>query len=305
MLDGVSLDHLRIFIAACEEGSFSAAARKLRRAQSMVSQTVALLEGRLDVVLFDRTGRIPVLTEQGQALLHEARAVVRHMDAFKARARTLAGGLEPELSVAVDVMFPMQVLTETVGAFQARFPKTPLRLYVEALGAVVQPVIDGECRIGVMGSMPEVPTSMESEPLLDVHMVTVCAPHHPLAALQGELTARQLGEHVHLILTDRTPLTAGKSFGVFTEQVWKLADLGAKHSFLKAGFGWGHMPEAMVEEDLAAGRLVALAIAPRRGKPLDIAMQAAWRRDAPPGPAGRWFIAQLKQHRQSKPPRPR
>src|SRR6201981_5958 len=73
MLDGVTLDQLRTFIAAADEGSFSAAGRKLRRAQSVVSQTLANLEGQFGVKLFDRTRRRPVLTPQGQVLLAHAR----------------------------------------------------------------------------------------------------------------------------------------------------------------------------------------------------------------------------------------
>jgi DNA-binding transcriptional LysR family regulator len=60
MLDGVSLDQLRTFIAAADEGRFSAAGRRLKRAQSVVSQTLANLEGQLEVKLFDRSGRFPV-----------------------------------------------------------------------------------------------------------------------------------------------------------------------------------------------------------------------------------------------------
>src|SRR5450759_5992141 len=90
MLDGVTLDQLRTFIAAVDEGSFSAAGRKLRRAQSVVSQTLANLEGQLGVKLFDRKGRLPVLTEQGRALLAHARAVAGDMDLFKAHAKGLA-----------------------------------------------------------------------------------------------------------------------------------------------------------------------------------------------------------------------
>jgi len=120
MLDAVSLDQLRTFIAAAEEGSFSAAGRKLRRAQSVVSQTLANLEGQINTPLFDRSARYPQLTEAGKALLNEARTVVQGMDAFKARARTLVEGLEPELSVAIDVMFPMASLTEAVGSFSRR-----------------------------------------------------------------------------------------------------------------------------------------------------------------------------------------
>jgi DNA-binding transcriptional LysR family regulator len=89
MLDGVSLDHLRMFIAAADEGSFSAGGRRLRRTQSVISQTLANLEGQLGVKLFDRSSRSPVLTRQGLALLVEARAVVSRMDAFKARAKSL------------------------------------------------------------------------------------------------------------------------------------------------------------------------------------------------------------------------
>src|ERR1700759_579193 len=133
MLDNYSLDQLRTFIAAADAGSFSAAGRGLNRAQSGVSQTDANLEAQLGIRLFDRTGRYPVPTDAGRALLTEARAVVGGMDQFKARAKSLAGGLEPELSVVVDVMFPSETLTCAIVAFQAEFSATPLRMYVEAL----------------------------------------------------------------------------------------------------------------------------------------------------------------------------
>src|SRR5881392_4162580 len=112
MLDAVTLDQLRTFIAAVDEGSFSAASRKLRRAQSVVSQTLANLEAQLGVKLFDRAARYPRLTEAGRSLLADARAVADNIDGFKARARAMREGLEPELSVAMDVLYPMEALTK-------------------------------------------------------------------------------------------------------------------------------------------------------------------------------------------------
>lgn len=294
MLDGVSMDQLRTFIAAADEGSFSAAGRRLRRAQSVVSQTLANLEGQIDVQLFDRSTRYPQLTEAGIALLAEARRVVSGMDGFKAKARTMAEGLEPELSVVVDVMYPMESLTTAVGLFRAAFPHTPLRLYVEALGAVVQPVLKGSCRIGIMGSMPTVPEGVDTEKLLDVPMLTVVAPFHPLANHKGPISSAELSQHVQLVLTDRTAMTEGKSFGVFSALTWKLADLGAKHAFLRAGFGWGHMPAAMVRADLEAGALVPITLEMFHPKTPPITMLAVYRKDMPPGPAGRWFLEQLR-----------
>jgi len=295
MLDAVSLYQLRVFVTAAEEGSFSAAGRKLRRAQSLVSQAVANLEAQLNVQLFDRSRKYPRLTLPGQALLLEAKAVMEGMEAFKARARTMAEGLEPELSVVVDVVYPMTALTNTVGFFRKTYPNTPLRLYVEALGGVIQPVLDGRCRIGVIGSLPTVPDEVASEPLLEVPFVTVVAPGHPLAAVRGAIRRTEIESHVQLVLTDRTVLTAGRDFGVQSPLTWRLADMGAKQAFLRAGFGWGHMPVPMVQDDIADGRLVKIRIrgVPARGQFL--LMQAVYRKDAPPGPAGRAFIKQLKQ----------
>ncbi|MEA2782480.1 MAG: hypothetical protein QOK29_4024 [Rhodospirillaceae bacterium] len=301
-LDGISLDQLRTLIAAAEEGSFSAAGRKLGRAQSVVSQTLANLETQLGVKLFDRTGRYPRLTDQGQALLNDARIIAEGMDCFKARAKTLREGLEPELSLSIDAMYPMSALTEAVGSFRRAFPYTPLRLYVEVLGAVIEPVLQGTCHIGVIGTLPVVPESMHSEPLLEVPLVTVVAPMHPLASYKGVIPKSELQKHVQLVLTDRSKLTQGQSYGVYSQNIWRLADMGAKHAFLRAGFGFGHMPMFMVEDDIAGHRLRAVRIEMPGAANQLMPMHAVYRKEAPPGPAGRWLIQSLKRRAGSDTP---
>ena len=294
MLDALSLDQLRVFIAAAETGSFSAAGRKLRRAQSLVSQTVANLEAQLGVRLFDRSSRSPVLTKQGAALLAEARAVVGGMDGFKARAKGLSDGLEPELQIVVDVVFPLERLTGAVAAFQAEFPAVPLRLHVEALGAVLQPVIDGRCSLGVMGSLPIAPAGLTREHLLNIGWAFVASSAHPLASIKGAIPARVLAQHRQLVLTDRSELSKGKEFGVFSANTWRLADLGAKHAFLRAGLGWGGMPVDAIKGDLANGSLVKIRMEDLPEGHLVMPMSAVFRTDLPPGPAGRWLIERLK-----------
>jgi len=297
MLDGVSLDQLRTFIAAADEGSFSAGGRRLRRAQSVVSQTLANLETQLGVKLFDRSNRSPVLTPEGVALLAEARAVVSRMDVFKARAKGLSDGLEPELCVVMDAVFPLGQLTDAVAAFQGKFQTTPLRLYVEALGAVLQPVIEGRCAFGVMGTLPTAPPQLTREHLLNVAWAFVVSPTHPLASLEGPIPARVLAQHRQLVLTDRSELSQGKDFGVLSANTWRLADLGAKHAFLRAGLGWGGMPVGVVEADLASGSLVKIRIEDVPEGHLVMTMSAVFKTDTPPGPAGRWLIERLKSKR--------
>ena len=293
MLDGLSLDQIRIFIAAADTGSFSAAARRLNRAQSVVSQTIANLEVQLRIPLFDRDGRYPRLTEQGRQMLADARSVAAGIDQLKARAKGMAEGLEPELAVVIDVMFPMVVLTRAVAEFGSVFPGTPLRVYVEALGGVAQSVLDRTCGLGVIGSLPVQTPELVNERLIGVEMVIVAEATHPLGALRGPIRTAEFAKHTQLVLTDRTTLSQGREFAVLSPRTWRLADLGAKHEFLRANLGWGGMPLHRVERDLADGTLVRLqpedAVAD-----LVMAMSAVYRTDSPPGPAGRWLIGQLR-----------
>ncbi len=295
MLDGVSLDQLRAFIAAVDEGSFSAGARRLRRAQSAVSELVSNLEAQIGVVLFDRSERYPKLTPAGVLLVADARSVVANVDLLKARAKGISGGLESELSAVVDVLFPIEAIAESATEFRDQFPRTPLRLYVEALGGAYQPVLDGRCSLGVVGSLPIVPDSTTVERLQGVAMVMVAAREHPLAKVKGVVPKTELAKHAQLVLTDRSELTVGREFGVMSPLTWRLGDLFAKHAFLLKGLGWGGMPLHAVKQDLLEGRLVKLSIEDLAEEGLILPMSAVFLTAKPPGPAGRWFIERLKQ----------
>jgi DNA-binding transcriptional LysR family regulator len=301
MLDGVSLDQLRAFIAAVDEGSFSAGARRLHRAQSAVSELVSNLEAQIGVVLFDRSERYPKLTPAGAQLIVDARRVVANVDLLKARAKGISAGLESELSAVVDVLFPIEAIAESATEFRDKFPRTPLRLYVEALGGAYKPVLDGRCSLGVVGSLPIVPDSMTVERLQAVDMVMVAAREHPLALLKGVIPKSELAKHIQLVLTDGSELTAGREFGVMSPLTWRLGDLFAKHAFLLKGLGWGGMPSHAVSQDLIDGRLAKLSIEDLPEEGLKLPMSAVYLTAKPPGPAGRWLIERLRQCHREKP----
>ena len=294
MLDGISLDQLRTFIAAVDEGSFSAAARKLNRVQSAVSGWVGGLEDQLDVVLFDRTGRFPKLTPEGVQLLADARNIVAGVDTLKARARLMTSGVEAELSVVVDVFFPTAVVSAVAKAFAERFPLTPLRLFVEGLGAAYQPVLDGRCSLGILPPLPQSFPSLVSEQIGELPLVAVAAACHPLASVGHRIPRRELAKHVQLVLTDRSDLTAGRDFGVASASTWRLADLSTKYAFLKDCVGWGGMPLHMVEKDIAAGTLVVLDVDDMPPSGWILTMSVYHQPSQPPGPAGKWFVDHLK-----------
>jgi DNA-binding transcriptional LysR family regulator len=249
---------------------------------------------QIGVTLFDRSGRYPALTPQGAVLLADARNISSGLDVMKARAKGMAAGLEPELSVVVDVLFPIAAITEAAKEFREKFPGTPLRLYVEALGAAYQPVLDGIAGFGIVGSLPLMPSGLTAERLMGMAMVMVAARDHPLAKYKGTIPKLELSKHVQLVLTDRSSLSKGREFGVISPSTWRLADLFAMHAFLINGLGWVGMPVHAVKDDLAAGKLVELQIEDVPPDGMILPMAAVYLTSAPPGPAGRWLIDRMK-----------
>ncbi|HKR93700.1 LysR family transcriptional regulator [Novosphingobium sp.] len=288
-----SLDQLRIFLSIVEEGSFNAAARKQGRSISVISYAVAQLETQLDVRLFDREGsRKPQLTEAGRALVSEARAIDDDIGALLAKVRSLRQGLEAELSFAVDVMVPGTCLARLLRDFQVRFPTVSLRLHVEALGAVAALVLDGKATLAIAGPDIQPHPEIERETIGGVDMVAVAAPEHPLAQM-ARIPSGEARKHLQLVLTDRSPLTEGRDFSVFSPRSWRLADLGAKHALLKEGIGWGSMPRHSVQADLDSGTLVELHLPERTV--VNYALVALWRKDCPPGPAAVWVLDEIRE----------
>ncbi|HTJ91783.1 MAG TPA: LysR family transcriptional regulator [Pararobbsia sp.] len=283
-----TLDQLRTFLAVAEAGSFSAAAEMLDKAQSVVSYTIANLEGQLGCALFERARRKPVLTEAGRAMLADARRIDLMTRAMTARAVGMTGGLEGEVSLAVDVLYPSAKLVAVLQAFAKQFPTVALKLQMEALGGVLRLILDGESELGISGPRESWPDPIEAVGAGSVRLEAVAAPCHPLAQIKGPLRMSALREHTQLVLSDRSKMTAGRDFGVYGAQTWRLGDLDAKHRLLLAGLGWGSMPEHIVANDIAEGTLVRLS---QRDRAYAIyPFSLIHRVDARSGPATQWLV---------------
>ena len=288
-----TLDQIAVFLAIVEAGSFTAAARKLNRATSVISYAVTNLEAQLGVSLFERAGaRRPRLTEAGRAILSDSRGIALALSGLVAKARGLTQGLEAEVSLVVDVMLPAKRLVRGLDEFRTKFPTVALRLRVEALGAVTAAVMEGLAAFGMSGPLPIESDALTRGPAGSIKLVPVAAPGHPLAQ-QGKVSAVQLRDHIQLVLTDRSALTQGRDFGVLAVRSWRLADLGAKHALLLAGLGWGNMPKWVVADDIKRGRLVRLDI--ESDSDLVYPFHSLYRSDAPPGPAAYWLMERLSQ----------
>jgi DNA-binding transcriptional LysR family regulator len=186
MYDPVTLDQLRAFVAVVQEGSFSAAARKLKRVQSAVSTSMANLEAQLDVPIWDRSTKVAKLTEQGRAVLGSAQRVLEEVDGLKRLTGAMAGGLEPSVSLCLDAFFPLSALLDLCAAFADEFPAVDLRIDTQVMSAVSARVLDGTATLGV-ASPPGLAPGLERQALAPIRMVAVVSPKHALAAHKGPI----------------------------------------------------------------------------------------------------------------------
>jgi DNA-binding transcriptional LysR family regulator len=293
MIDALTLDQMRIFAAAVGEGSFSAAARKLGRVQSAISQSIAALESHLGVALFDRSGRTPRLTPAGEALIKDARRILEQADELKARAANIASGVEAELSLAVDPIFPHEPLMASLRALSVEFPKLPVTIFTENLGGSEQRLRDGAAQFAIAPMRPDGPGDLVAEFLTAFDVVRVVSVDHPLAREPEPIPRATLEPYVQLVLTDRTALTQNFSGGIVGHHIWRFADLSTRLEFLLSGFGWCNMPLHLVREPIAAGRLKALELAEH--DPFQFRVHVMRMRGSEIGRAGRWLIDDLRR----------
>ncbi|MDH2237407.1 LysR family transcriptional regulator [Pigmentiphaga sp. GD03639] len=294
MIDALTLDQMRVFAAVAETGSFRAGAGRLRRAQSAVSHAIARMEGELGVALFDRGGHRPVLTHEGQALLSNVRDILLRVDAMRARARGMGEGVELELALVVDTLFPIAWVAQALNAMRSRYPAVAVRLAVEPLGGPLSGLLDRRYGVGITVGEHFRSPKIAMQALAAVEVVAVAGASHPLAATAPPLQMADLAGHLQIVLADPSSLTPGQDFGVLSPQTCRVNTQDTKHQLILAGVGWGRLPAWQVERDLAEGRLVRLAVS-ALGRDSSLASEAylAHRVDAPPGPAARAFCQAL------------
>jgi DNA-binding transcriptional LysR family regulator len=151
----------------------------------------------------------------------------------------------------------------------------------------------GSAALGICLLLPAIPPDVVAHPLLRVRLQAVVAPGHALAKLRRPVTQADLEDQVQLVLSD-PGAAPDENYGLVSARQWRFVDLGRRLDFLLAGFGWCRMPEHLIAEPLATGRLVRLEIEADPTPEGGLTIFAAHRRDRALGPAGRWLLEQLR-----------
>ena len=287
-----SLDHLRIFAAVVDCGSFSAAARQMERSQPAVSYAITAIEAQLRLTLFERGKRRPVLTPAGLAILSYARRLCQMADELAANAASLTAGLEGNLVLAIDTFFPSAALGAALENLAKAFPSVSVDLRVSSREVVLAQVMDGAAGLGVSAFDIAWPAGLEAQDFGVVQIFGVVAPGHPLAHHAGPVPTMVLRDSLQITNRAVGSVDEARDISINSARIWRVNGLDAQMELLRRGIGWGYLPSHLADPEITAGRLVELTSASRqRGiQPWSLIYRAA----KPPGPAARHLAQCLR-----------
>jgi len=275
----ISLDQWSALVAVVEAGGYAAASARLHRTQSTVTYTIKKLEDRLGLKVFELQGRKAVLTPIGQVLYRRGKALLEEASRVEHAASALARGWEPEIRLAVDIIFPTWLLLDCLAAFGQERPDTRIELIESVLGGTEEALTEGRVDLAIGGN---VPGGFLGDALMQVRFVCAAAPTHPLHQLGRTLTLDDLRQHRHLVVRDSGALRS-RSGGWLNEKRWTMTHKATSIRAARMGLGYAWYPEENIREELADGTLVPLPLAEGRERYATLYLVYADAESAGPG----------------------
>jgi DNA-binding transcriptional LysR family regulator len=280
-----TLHQLICFDAVVAEGSFQAAAEKIRRAQPSVSAAVKNLESQLGLVLLDRSGYRVVLTDAGRSFHERAHIFLHELQALKTHAAQLAAGQESELRVVIGDLCPLPQTLALLRRFFDECPGTRLHLHFEAISGPWERLLDGDADL-ILHHIDKSDPRFEHLDLFSVPVIPVVAPGFLRFPVSRSITPEQMRDYVQCVIRDTVQHTPPRDYFMMEgAHTWTVSDQLMKRELILQGMGWGHMPKFLIDEDLRRKRLINISGKHLRGGVAEIV--AARRRESPHGPIAR------------------
>lgn len=249
-----TLEQLKAFIYAVEEGSFSAAARRLGKAHSRVSTAISNLEIEMGINLFDRRGHTPVLTTEGQQILHHAKIIYEQCELMQARAVSLSTHKKRSITLALDEALPPYNIPEFLFDVTKDYPHINIQLTSGSRKEICSMVDGNEIDIGILLKHNSLPSSISFEPLGKFGYVLVVSKHHPLAKSTEPLTV-DLQKYRQIILCD---LHGKQKERPISPTYWSCDDYFKATLLIEREIGWGFLPYFITQIPRFKNELVVL-----------------------------------------------
>lgn len=275
-----TLDQIRQFVVTADAGSFSAAARRLGKAQSAVSTAIALLEADLGVELFDRSRRNAQLTDAGHLLLLEARELLRQAEGLNNRARSLNAGNEARLTLALDEALPYAATSALLREMSACFPDLELTLLNGTATEVASYVEHERAHVAFHFVRGQLAGIFEQRHIGSVPQGVFVASDHPLATLDI-VRRRDLVKYRQLVMHADDVREAP-----YSPRLWRSDSFYSIAEMVADDLGWAILPVNVGMDDAYDKPLLQLNCPSLALSQLPVRM--LWRQGWMPTPTALW-----------------
>jgi DNA-binding transcriptional LysR family regulator len=252
----IALDQWQALVSVVESGGYAKAGESLHKSQSTLTYAIQKLESLLGVKVFEIKGRKAVLTATGEVLYRRGKTLLEEASRLERAARELAQGWEPELRLAVEILFPTWLLLQALARFGKERPETRIELYESVLGGTDEALADGRVHLAI-GS--RVPPGFEGEAIARVRAVCLAAPSHPLHALGRRVTLADLRAHRHLVVRD-SGVQRTREAGWLNELRWTVSNKATSLRAAVMGLGYAWFAEDAAREEIERGALAPLPL---------------------------------------------
>lgn len=257
-----SFEQLKIFVTVVETGSFSAAARQLKRAQSGVSQAISNLEIAIDHPLFVRNKNTPILTISGKALLPVAYSILHQQKYFDQKIESLSKRHEHELVIAVDESLINDEFLAILEPLAQRYPITNFEIIATSTYDIEELVRSDKAQLGIIYTDGELKVDMDFFLLGQARFLSIVSPTHPLAKLP-EVTSNDLKIHRQCVHRSIHQKELWFSYAI-SSMIWYANTHQALISLVNRGVGWAMVPELSIKQSIEVGQIIALPVSHER-----------------------------------------
>jgi DNA-binding transcriptional LysR family regulator len=255
----IQLESLSSFIAAADTGSFSAAGRKLKKSQAAISLSIQNLEIDLGFSLFDRDGKYPQLTQQGELFLKDTRQLMSQYTAFIERSKSISNVEQIKLCIGIDPLVCCHKINKIILDFSIAFPLVELKIVQQNSESLAQKLTDKtlDFALGVFSQN----VKKHFEHIAAFHLIGswIVSPSYVetnnLQLDNGVVKIeKSLFNQSRILLSSEIPLT-DMDESTLTKQIWYVEDIHTLLSFCRNGLGIAYLPNFVVAHDLEKGSL--------------------------------------------------
>jgi DNA-binding transcriptional LysR family regulator len=240
---------LTAFVAVADLGTVQAAADKVHRTQSAVSQALKRLEQAVGFSLMDRTEYRIQLTNEGRQFLQRARIVLRNAEGLQRFAGILASGVEERVRIAAHGALATSIWAPAVSAVARIYADTVIEVQTGEVDSPLAALRGGSADLALLILPPSAPqlNGFANQRLGRIAFVRV---------VRSDLVDA-VATLPQIIVSDFCNSAA--SFGVEEgHRQCRVSSHAAKAELILQGAGWGSVPRHLVEAPLSAGTLVGL-----------------------------------------------